>query len=263
MTTEELLQIRLENHGLIKSRFSTPAEVVRWSGAIQAQDYLGSLWSIGQRIPRIFEHDIERSIENRQIVRTWPMRGPLHFVSAEDVRWMQRLLTPRVIAKKRSLYAQQGLDMKTLTKSRRVIEGALQKKGRLTRTEMYATLQDQKIAVTGQRGIHIVNFAAQEQLICLGPRERKQRFDEFIIAYKDRSSAFDSSTKTFIEKPKNGLYSPVILINGKISGKWSRSFSKGKVEVALELFRKVSLAEKDALDRSVNKYESFLKRLEP
>lgn len=34
----------------------------------------------------------------RTIVRTWPMRGTLHFVPAEDARWMLALLAPRVIA---------------------------------------------------------------------------------------------------------------------------------------------------------------------
>ena len=33
-----------------------------------------------------------------KIVRTWPMRGTLHFVAAADVRWMLELLAGRVMA---------------------------------------------------------------------------------------------------------------------------------------------------------------------
>lgn len=34
----------------------------------------------------------------RPIIRTWPLRGPLHFVAAEDVRWRLALLIRRVSA---------------------------------------------------------------------------------------------------------------------------------------------------------------------
>ncbi len=40
--------------------------------------------------------DVERAIAERRIVRTWPMRGTLHFVAPADVRWMLALLSPRV-----------------------------------------------------------------------------------------------------------------------------------------------------------------------
>ena len=33
-------------------RFATPADVVRWFGAMQAQDYLGALWAVGLRMRR-------------------------------------------------------------------------------------------------------------------------------------------------------------------------------------------------------------------
>jgi hypothetical protein len=62
---------------------------------MQAQDYLGVLWSIGLRSGACTEADVEQAIADRTIVRTWPMRGTLHFVCAADVHWMLQLLTPR------------------------------------------------------------------------------------------------------------------------------------------------------------------------
>ena len=44
------------------------------------------------------EADIERALANRTIIRTWPMRGTMHFVAAADVRWMLELMTPRILA---------------------------------------------------------------------------------------------------------------------------------------------------------------------
>ena len=49
--------------------------MVRWLGAVQAQDYLGSLWAIGLRMQNATEEAVEQAIADRTIIRTWPMRG--------------------------------------------------------------------------------------------------------------------------------------------------------------------------------------------
>src|SRR5919112_226736 len=97
MTTSEVARLRLHTQGIGLSRFENPADVVRWFGAVQAQDYLGALWALGLRLPGAVEVEIERAVDDRSIVRTWPLRGTLHFVAAEDVRWMLALLAARVL----------------------------------------------------------------------------------------------------------------------------------------------------------------------
>lgn len=351
MKTKDVIQLRLANQRLLKSKFGAPEEVVKWFCAIQAQDYLGALWTIGQRCEKIKESAIEKAIADRKIVRTWPMRGTLHFVAPEDIRWMLQLLTPRIIAKTKRLYQEQGLDVKTLNKSKKVIERALLKNQILTRPELYQALNEEGIAVNEQRGIHIIGYASQQQLICFGPRSGKQHtfvlldewipkskklendealaelasryfdghgpatmqdfawwsgltlsevkksiamiqgnllsikiddqqyfmkptnssfskqsqqvsllswFDEYIIGYKDRSAAFDPATQKFIEKPKNGLYTPVLLVNGKIAGNWRRSIEKHDIKVNVEPFRKFNEKEEKAIDRAIKDYRHFL-----
>ncbi len=63
------------------------ADVVRAFGAMQAQDYRNALWAVGLRTLHATEASIERAVAEREIVRTWPMRGTLHFLAAADVRW--------------------------------------------------------------------------------------------------------------------------------------------------------------------------------
>ena len=101
---------RLANQGIATPTFAQPGDVVAWLGAMQAQDYGGAVWSIGLRMAGVTERDIEQAIAERAIVRTWPMRGTLHFVAANDVRWMLALLTPRVIAESAGRYRQLELD---------------------------------------------------------------------------------------------------------------------------------------------------------
>src|SRR5688500_14986756 len=88
--------LRLANQQVARPRFDDPAAVVRWLGAVQAQDYLGGLWAVGLRTRAATEAAVEAAIARRAIIRTWPMRGTLHFVAAEDARWMVGLLAPRV-----------------------------------------------------------------------------------------------------------------------------------------------------------------------
>ena len=41
---------------------------------------------------------VDQLLADGAIVRTWPMRGTLHFVAAEDLGWLVGLLGPRVLS---------------------------------------------------------------------------------------------------------------------------------------------------------------------
>ncbi len=166
---------RLISQRLSQPDLGTPAEVVRWFGAVQAQDYHGSLYAIGLRLPMATEHTIEQAVADRKIVRTWPMRGTIHYVPAEDVRWMLTLLARRRIPRNRNIYRRAGLDEADFEKARKVLVRVLSGGKVLMRSEVYEALEAAKIK-TGpeQRGLHIIGYWAQMGLICLGARRGKQ-----------------------------------------------------------------------------------------
>ena len=165
---------RLENQHVARPRFDEPAAVVRWLGAVQAQDYRAGLWAVGLRTRQATEATVEAAIARREFVRTWPMRGTLHFVAADDARWMPALLTPRVIAGSAGRYRQLELDAATLARSAKVAEQALVGGKCIRRDAMYTLWNDAGIATTGSRGLHLVGHLAQTGLICFGPRDGKQ-----------------------------------------------------------------------------------------
>ncbi len=167
--------MRLLNQQLVLPRFTTPVELVRWFGAVQAQDYVGSLWAVGQRLPSAVESDVEDAIASRAIVRTWPMRGTLNFVAAEDARWMLRLLTPRVIAGSAGRCRQLELDAGALARSGKILGRALDGGRTLTRPQAYAALERGGVSPAGQRGAHVIGHLAQQGLICFGPRKEGQQ----------------------------------------------------------------------------------------
>ncbi|HEX3730270.1 MAG TPA: winged helix DNA-binding domain-containing protein [Opitutaceae bacterium] len=195
MTSGDIGRLRLRSQQVAAPRARRPADVVRSLGALQAQDYPGALWSIGLRLPGATEADVERAVEDKTIVRTWPMRGTLHFVAAADVRWMLAALTPRVIAGAAGRQKQLELTPAVFRRSRKLCERALQGERTLTREALLAALERGGIALNPHRGYHILWRLAQEGTLCFGPRAGKQLtfalLDEWVpaAAPRDRDEA--------------------------------------------------------------------------
>lgn len=169
-----IARLRLVTQHIARPTFDDPASVVQWLGAVQAQDYLGALWGVGLRTRRVTEASVEAAVTRGAIIRTWPMRGTLHFVSAEDVRWMLEILTPRVIAGSAGRYRQLELDEAVFARSSRVAVKALEGGRRLQRNALYALWNKSGITTGGSRGLHILGHLAQKGLLCFGPRDGKQ-----------------------------------------------------------------------------------------
>src|SRR5688572_29724733 len=129
----DIADLRLRNQRIAGAGFKRPGEVVAWMGAVQAQDYLGARWALGLRMKTATEETIEKAIAERQVVRTWPMRGTLHFVAPADIRWMLALLARRVLSGRPARYRQLELDQAIFDKSRDVIVRALEGDRQLTR----------------------------------------------------------------------------------------------------------------------------------
>jgi hypothetical protein len=177
-------QLRLDAQRVSATTFERPAEVVGWLGAVQAQDYLGALWAVGLRMTQAREADVERALIEGSLIRTWPMRGTLHFVRPADARWMLELLGPKAVAGAAGRFRALGLDGATLTRARRVLVKRLEKEGRLTRPNVYETLERAGISPADQRGIHVLWNLAHDRVLCFGPRQGKQQtfvlFDEWV-----------------------------------------------------------------------------------
>jgi hypothetical protein len=184
MQPHDVARLRLRAQGIDRPSATTPGAVVTHLGAIQAQDYPGALWSIGLRIPGATRADVERAVVDRTIVRTWPMRGTLHFVPAADARWMLELLAPRIIRSVAGLYRQLELDAAALRRCRALVARALTREPVLSRGAMYAALEQGGESTTSLRGIHILRLLSMERVICQGPHAEKEPtftlFDDWI-----------------------------------------------------------------------------------
>ncbi|HXR64610.1 MAG TPA: winged helix DNA-binding domain-containing protein [Ktedonobacteraceae bacterium] len=164
---------RLLNQHIAGEQFKQPEEVVRWMGAMQAQDYLQALWAIGLRVQSATLATIEQAINAGKILRTWPMRGTLHFVPSEDAQWMLKLSATRMLAGDKRRQKQLEIDETILARTHQLFRDALTGGKRLSRLHMMKLLEDAGISTQGQRGYHLLWYMAQAGLICLGPLENK------------------------------------------------------------------------------------------
>ncbi|HUR69481.1 MAG TPA: winged helix DNA-binding domain-containing protein [Candidatus Thermoplasmatota archaeon] len=180
---------RLAAQHLARPTLTRAGDVVRALGAVQSQDLAGGVWAIGARMRDGTLEDVERAIARASIVRTWPMRGTLHFVPAEDARWMLDLLATRASKRSEGRRRELGLTAATLATSRALLLRALRGGRALTRPATYALLEEHGIKTSGQRGIHILGHHAHEGTIVLGARDGKQPtfvlFDEWIARSRE------------------------------------------------------------------------------
>ncbi|TAL29567.1 MAG: winged helix DNA-binding domain-containing protein [Spirochaetes bacterium] len=191
MRFSEIARLRLEAQHISGSTFSAPEDAVLSLGALQAQDYNAARWAAGLRAPGTAEAAVERAIDRGSIVRTWPMRGTLHFVAPGFVRTLLALCAPRVVAASAGRYRELGLDDKTFGTSRELIARALEGGKSLSRSEVMDLLERARISTEGQRGYHIISHLSQTGLLCMGPaRGAEQGFvllDEWVPREKTRT----------------------------------------------------------------------------
>lgn len=165
---------RLHNQHLASAAFEHPGDVVRWFGALQAQDYHGALWAVGLRMQHAVEADIEQAMADGTIIRTHPMRGTWHFVAPEDIRWLLTLMAPGRIASEAYYYRQLELDDATFARSNAVFARTLQGGKQLTRRELAAALVQAGISPAGLRLTFLLSRAEIEGVIASGARRGKQ-----------------------------------------------------------------------------------------
>ncbi len=170
-----IISARLRNHRLSSPTFQQPVDVVRWFGAVQAQEFNAAKWALGLRMRTATNAIIEEAFNRAEIVRTHVLRPTWHFVAPEDIRWLMELTGPRVNLKCGSAYRKYELDAAVLKRTHSIITKALKGGKHLTRSELKAILNRTGIAAddTVRMG-HILLSAELNGVVCSGPLRGKQ-----------------------------------------------------------------------------------------
>lgn len=163
--------------------FDDPVDVVRALGAIQAQDYGQSLWAIASRLREPAIAPVVTAIESGRILRTWPMRGTIHWVPAADAAWMVEVSAGRTLRSARTRHRELGVDDAIVAAADEVLTAQLVGGRALARPGVMSLWERAGIRTDQQRGYHLLWTLAHRRRIAIGPMAGKQQtfvlLDEF------------------------------------------------------------------------------------
>jgi hypothetical protein len=174
MDKSAALELRMRSL-LLRGSPGRVAAIVEWFGAMQAQDVNSGLWSLGARVPGAKIDDINAALERREAIRTWPMRGTVHWVPPADARWMLELMGVRSLVGSERRRQQIGLTAADADRAVELLGSALAGGKRLTRAECLRTLTEGGIAVGGQIGYHLLWYACQQGVAAIAPHVGKEQ----------------------------------------------------------------------------------------
>lgn len=81
-------------------------------------------------------------------------------------------------------------------------------------------------------------------------------FDEFVVSYKERSEIIDGAHSGKVIT-RNGIFSPTVILNGKVIGRWKKSIRKGSPHMELAFFEKVTKKDTLLFQPEVERLQKF------
>jgi hypothetical protein len=82
-------------------------------------------------------------------------------------------------------------------------------------------------------------------------------FDEFIISYKDRRASLAKENQN-VTISKNGIFNPVIVINGQVAGLWKKNLNKNSILMDIHFFNTSTKASRKLIENCSLSYGKFL-----
>jgi hypothetical protein len=169
-----VLRRRLATQLLAGRQLASPEDVVRLLAAVQSQEYAHAFWSLGMRTRGSTYADVLSAFDEGRFLRTHMLRTTWHFVAADDIRWMLRATSPRVLAKFGNYFRGLGVDEREQHRTGELLVTMLEGRNPLTRKEIGQVMQQRKVSIAGERLAYIAMSAELNGLICSGPMRGAQ-----------------------------------------------------------------------------------------
>ena len=177
-------RLRLASQALLGPGFGSVPDAVRWMTATQAQDLQAALWAVGLRVPGASVSDVRAAIDGGTVVRSWPMRGTLHLVAPEDLRWMLEITNDRLSRSISGRHRELDITPADIEKCRDLALERIAAEGPLSRAELFSVFDAAGQPTRNQRGIHILGTLCRYAWLVQGPlagnRQLFVAFDHWI-----------------------------------------------------------------------------------
>ena len=162
--------IRLLNQQLIAQQFSTPAEVVRYMGAMQAQEYRMMRWAVAMRTRKPSCKTFKKAFDEGKIIRLHLMRGTWQLVSAEDYWSMIDLFAPKAIAVTKGWMSSNKIAIpdEELMRIREILVQTAADKRSVTKEDFVQALADRNLQMDDHRLSYHIRMAEMAGILCSG-----------------------------------------------------------------------------------------------
>jgi hypothetical protein len=155
---------RAHANGLGDTRSTTVVGAVSAVVALQGQDVRANRLAVRARTDHLTHADVDNAVSRGDVVRTWAMRGTLHMLAAEDLRWVIRTVGPYFRDRQAPRRRQLGLDDAACARGVTELTSILTEP--LTRAEIVERVS---LDLPGQAAPYFLSFAALEGVVCRGP----------------------------------------------------------------------------------------------
>jgi hypothetical protein len=110
---------------------------------------------------------------------------------------------------------------------------------------------------TTDTGTYLIPDTFSGELSGAGDVHLLPAYDEFLLSYRDRSCslAVVDNKKTVSD---NGIFYPLIVVDGQVEGIWKRSVQKNKVYIDLNFFKRPDKHIRHLLEEKLNLFGKFL-----
>lgn len=163
-----ITDIRILSHQLTNPLFERVKDLVRWMGAIQAQDYSMSKWAIAIRLKQATMQDVDDALQRGDILRTHVMRPTWHYVASEDIRWMIDLTGERVKKAYTAYASRLAINEDQYSKCAGKLEKMLEGNNHLTKQEIGEALQKAGVSDDIAQANSFIHRAEALGMICSG-----------------------------------------------------------------------------------------------
>ena len=162
--------IRLLNQQLVAQQFNKPDEVVRYMGAMQAQEYRMMRWAVAMRTRKPSHKAFKQAFDEGQIIRLHLMRGTWQLVCAEDYWSMIDLFAPKAIAVTKGWMNSNKISIPDdeLMRVRDILIQSATDKRSVTKEDFILALAERNLQMDDHRLSYHIRMAELSGVLCSG-----------------------------------------------------------------------------------------------
>ena len=162
--------IRLLNQQLVAPKFSDPAEVVGYLGAIQAQEYRLMRWAVAMRTKKPSMKAFKEAFNSGRIIRLHLMRGTWQLITAEDYWPILELCAPKAISVTKGWMNSNKISIpdEEMLQIREILLQTAVDKRSVTKEDFVQALAEKDITMDDHRLSYHIRMTEMSGLLCSG-----------------------------------------------------------------------------------------------